>query len=159
VNGLVQLLERLPAGLRKWAWESVPRTSGGTARQWYIDNEYHVQNLLWLLLAPIFPDLDDEQYLAKVGQKSPRSDLYVPSMRIIIEVKFFRSSDRPQKIIDEISSDASLYNAMGNDCRGIVVFIWDNGAKPQEHDYLKQGLRKLPGITDVVIVSRPSNWT
>jgi hypothetical protein len=29
--------------------------------------------------------------------------------------------DRIQKIIDEISSDASLYSAMGNDCAGIRV--------------------------------------
>ena len=158
MSGLVQLLERVPARLRKWTWETAPRTSAGTARQWHIDNEYHVQNFLWLLLAPLFPDLDDEQYLAKIGQKSPRSDLYLPSMRIVIEVKFIRASDRFQKIIDEISSDASLYNAMGNDCRGIVVFIWDDSARSQEHDYLKQGLKKLPGISEVIVVSRPNNW-
>ncbi len=72
---LVRLLERVPAGLRKWTWETKPRTSNAPPRQWHIDHEYHVQNLLWLLLAPIFPDLDDEQYLAKIGQKNPRADL------------------------------------------------------------------------------------
>ena len=156
---LVRLLERVPAGLRKWTWESQPRTTNGTARQWHIDNEYHVQNLLWALLAPIFPDLDDEQYLAKIGQKNPRADLYIPSMKLILEAKFLRSGDRMQKIIDEISSDASLYNAMGNDCAGVIAFIWDDSARSQEHDYLRQGLKKLPGIVDAVIVSRPSDWT
>jgi len=48
VEGLVRLLERVPAGLRKWTWEIQPRTAGGTIRQWHIDHEYHVQNLLWL---------------------------------------------------------------------------------------------------------------
>ncbi len=71
-----------------------PRTTSGTARQWHIDNEYHVQNLLWVLLAPIFPDLDDEQYLTKIGQKNPRADLYIPSMKLIVEVKFLRAGEQ-----------------------------------------------------------------
>ena len=157
-ESLVRLLERVPASLRKWTWETEPRTTNGTARQWHIDHEYHVQNLLWALLAPIFPDLDDEQYLTKIGQKNPRADLYIPSMRLIVEVKFLRLGDRFQKIIDEISSDASLYNAMGNGCAGIIPFIWDDSARSHEHDYLRQGLKKLPGIIDAVVISRPSNW-
>ena len=156
---LVRLLERVPAGLRKWTWEAKPRTANAPLRQWNIDNEYHVQNLLWVMLAPIFPDLDDEQYLAKIGQKNPRSDLYIPSMKLIIEVKFLRGGDRIQKIIDEIASDTSLYNAMGNDCAGIIAFIWDDNARSHEHDYLRQGLRKLPGIIDAIVISRPSDWT
>jgi hypothetical protein len=63
-----------------------------------------------------------------------------------------------QKVIDEISSDASLYSAMGNDCAGIILVIWDDSARSHEHDYLKQGLRKLPNIVDAVVVSRPSDW-
>lgn len=157
-ENLIKLLERIPAGLRKWTWEKVPRTAKATPCQWLINNEYHIQNLLWLLLAPVFPDLDDEQYLAKIAQKSPRSDLYIPSMKLVIEVKFVRPGDSFQKMIDEISSDASLYNAMGNDCRDIVVFIWDDSSRSHEHDYLKHGLKKLPGITDVIVVSRPSDW-
>ena len=79
-------------------------------------------------------------------------------MRLIVEVKFLRLGDRIQKIIDEISSDASLYNAMGNDCAGIIPFIWDDSARSHEHDYLRQGLKRLPGIIDAVVISRPSNW-
>jgi REase_DpnII-MboI len=157
-EGLVHLLERVPAGLRKWTWETQPRTTNGIARQWHVDSEYHVQNLLWLQLAPIFPDLDDEHYLTKIGQKNPRADLYIPSMRLIVEVKFLRAGDKMQKIIDEIASDASLYNAMGNDCAGIIAFIWDDSARSHEHDYLRQGLKKLPGIIDAAVISRPSDW-
>jgi hypothetical protein len=159
VPALIHLLERVPAGLRSWTWESKPRTLNAQARRWHIDNEYHVQNLLWAILAPIFPDLDDEQYLTKIGQKNPRADFYIPSMKIIVEAKFLRVGDRVQKIIDEISSDASLYGALGNDCAGIIPFIWDDSARSQEHDYLKQGLKKLSGVLGTIIVSRPSDWT
>lgn len=155
---LVRLLDRIPAGLRKWTWETKPRTPNVPPRQWHIDHEYHVQNLLWAILAPIFPDLDDEQYLAKIGQKNPRADLHIPSMKVIIEAKFLRSCDRIQKVIDEISSDGSLYSAMGNDCAGIVTVIWDDSARSHEHDYLRRGLKKLPNIIDAVVISRPSDW-
>ncbi len=60
-----------------------------------------------------------------------------------------------QKIIDEISSDASLYSAMGNDCAGIIPFIWDDSARSQEHDYLRQGLKKLPGIIAAIVNFAP----
>src|SRR5205807_6759033 len=57
VADVVHLLERVPAGLRRWAWEDKPRTKAGEARKWHVDHEYHVQDLLYFLLAPIFPDL------------------------------------------------------------------------------------------------------
>lgn len=158
-SDLLHLLERFPASLRNWTWEMKPRTSSTPIRQWHVNHEYHVQNMLWFLLAPIFPDLDDEQYLTKIAHKSPRADLYIPSMKIIIEAKFLREGDRMQKIIDEISSDASLYGALGNDCDGIIPFIWDDSARSQEHDYLKQGLKKLAGVIGTVIVSRPGDWS
>ena len=157
-EGLVHLLSRVPAGLRKWTWENKSRTGSSSVRRWEVDHEYHVQNLLCLLLAPIFPDLDDEQFFKKVGQKSSRADFYVPSMRMVIEVKFIRRSDSMQKVIDEIAADSSLYRAASNDCSGVIAFIWDDSGRSQEHDYLRHGLRKLPGVVDVVIVSRPSNW-
>jgi len=155
---LTHLLERIPAGLRKWTWETKPRTANAPLRHWHIDNEYHVQNLLWVIFAPIFPDLDDEQYLAKIGQKSPRADLHIPSMKLIIEAKFLRPGEPIQKVIDQISSDTGLYNAIGNDCAGIIAVIWDDSARSHEHDYLRQGLKKLPNIIDAVVISRPSNW-
>lgn len=155
---LLRMLERIPAGLRRWTWEKNPRTAKATPRQWHIDHEYHVQNLLWVVLAPIFPDLDDEQYLVKIGQKNPRADLYIPSMKLILEAKFLRPTDRIQRLIDEISSDTSLYGAKGNDSAGLIPVIWDDSGRSQEHDYLRQGLLKLTGIIDVVIISRPSDW-
>lgn len=157
-DGLVRLLDRVPAGLRKWTWESASRTGRSPARRWEVDHEYHVQNMLCALLAPIFPDLDDEQFFTKIGQKSPRADFYIPSLKLVVEVKFVRERDALQKVIDEISADTGLYMAAGNDCAGIIPFIWDDSGRSHEHDYLRQGLRKLPGIIDVVIVSRPNNW-
>jgi len=67
VDALVRMLRRVPAGLRKWTWEGTPRTPANPARRWHIDHEYHVRNFLWMVLSPIFPDLDDEPRRSRHG--------------------------------------------------------------------------------------------
>ena len=155
IQDVVQLLERVPAGLRRWAWDEKGRTRGGEARKWHIDHEYHVQDLLYFLLAPVFSDLKDEQYFPSLGQKQPRTDLFIPSIKLIIEVKFLRQTDKVTKVIDELGSDASLYLSAGTDYSGIIAFVWDDSRRNEEHSLLQDGLRQIRGVLGVVIVSRP----
>jgi hypothetical protein len=150
-----KLLKRVPAGLRRWTWEPKRRTKGGQPRQWYIENEYHVQNLLYFLLAAVFPDIREEEYTRSVGQKKPRVDLEIPSLKLVIEIKFWYRKDNPQKIIGEIAEDTSLYLAEGSPHEQMIAFIWDDSCRTEEHDLLDSGIKTLPGIFDVVIVSRP----
>ena len=150
-----KLLKRVPAGLRRWTWEGNSRTKGGQPRQWCIENEYHVQNLLYFLLAAVFPDIREEEYTRSVGQKKPRVDLEIPSLKLVIEIKFWYRKDNPQKIIGEIAEDTSLYLAEGSPHEQMIAFIWDDSCRTEEHDLLDSGLKRLPGIFDVVIVSRP----
>lgn len=157
VGDVSRILNRLPAALRRWTWESKARTRGGKARKWYIDNEYHVQNCLYFLLAPIFPDLKEEDYTPSVGQMHPRADLGIPTLKLIIEVKFMREGDTPQKMIEQIAADSSLYLVDGSSYSQIVAFIWDNSCRSQEHDYMRNGLRQLRGIVDSVVMSRPGS--
>jgi hypothetical protein len=152
---LCQLLRRVPAGLRRWTWEEVAHTRGATARKWHIDNEYHVQNILWLLLAPIFPDLNDEEYTPPIGQLQPRADICIPSLQLIIEIKFMRPNKAPKDLIEEIAADSNLYLATGSKYKAIVAFIWDDSRRTEEHDMLIKGLRQINGITDAIVVSRP----
>ena len=150
-----KLLKGVPAGLRRWTWEEKPRTHGGTPRQWYIENEYHVQNLLYFLLAAVFADIIEEEYTGSVGQKKPRVDLVIPSLKLVIEIKFWYGKDKSQRIIEEIAEDTSLYLAQGSPHEQMIAFIWDDSRRTEEHDLLKSGLKNLKGIFDVVIVSRP----
>jgi hypothetical protein len=150
-----KLLKGVSAGLKRWTWDPKSRTQGGTPRQWYIENEYHVQNLLYFLLAPVFADIIEEEYTGSVGQKKPRVDLVIPSLKLVIEIKFWYGKDKPQRIIDEISQDTSLYLAEGSPHEQMIAFIWDDSCRTEEHRLLKSGLKNLKGIFDVVIVSRP----
>lgn len=152
-----RILNHVPAAFRRWTWEHKARTRGAEARQWHIDNEYHVQSFLYFLLLPIFPDLKDEDYTPSIGQMHPRADLLVPSMKLIIEVKFMRATDKPQDMIEQIAADSSLYLVAGSKYTQIAAFIWDDSCRSQEHDCMRKGIKQLRGIIDAVIISRPGN--
>jgi hypothetical protein len=159
IPDVLRILDRVSAGLRRWTWDPKARTKGGIARKWHIDHEYHVQDLLYFLLAPIFPDLKDEEYFPSLGQKQPRTDLFIPSMKLIIEVKFLRQTDKVQKIIDEVGSDASLYLTKGTDYSGVIAFVWDASRRVEEHALLQVGLRQIRGVLGAVVVSRPGKMS
>lgn len=157
VNEVCGLLRRLPAGLRRWTWEETPRTSARSAqaRKWHIENEYHVQNLLWVLLAPAFPDLKDEEYTPSVGPLHPRADICLPSLNLIVEVKFWRADKAPKDLIEEIAADANLYLTRGSEYKHMIAFVWDDSCRSEEHDILASGLKQIKGVIDAVIISRP----
>jgi hypothetical protein len=156
---VVTLLGRLEFALKRWTWEDKAKTPTGTARKWNIDNEYHFQNLLWTILAPIFPDLRDEEYTPQLGFKNPRIDIGIPSLKLIIEAKYMRASDAPKKMIDEIAADASLHLVSGSKYTQIVAVIWDDSARTNLHDDMVRAIKQINGVLDAIIVSRPGNWT
>jgi hypothetical protein len=158
VEDIGELLRRVPSGLKKWTWEDVPRTkTSPAARHWYVENEYHVQNLLWLLLAPLFPDLIDEDSTPKVGPVQPRADIGVPSLRLIVEAKFMRADDPPKKMVEQIAQDAGLYLVPGSRYDKLIPFIWDDSRRTEHHEEMIRGLRQITGVVDAVIVPRPGS--
>lgn len=157
VDDAGRVLQGISRSLRRWPWEERPKTANSRAARWDVENEYHVQDLLWAILAPIFPDLDDEEWLKSLGQHHPRADLAIPSLQLIIEVKFLRPSPRSlSNLIKEIAADAGTYLQTDSDYRSIIAFVWDDAARTEEHDELKQGLLKIKGVADAIVVSRPA---
>ena len=151
----------IPVGLKRWTWEDAGRTRGAEPVKWQVENEYHVQNLLYVLLAPIFNDIADEVNLQPVGQKNPRIDLYLPSLHTIIEVKYRKDVKKSfPTLIGEIAEDASLYRAdtKYKDAR-IVSFLWDRTRATQEHAKFKEGVLKIDGIDGCVVISAPSTMS
>ncbi len=107
VGDVVRVLKGVGRAMRLWTWEDKARTSASPQVRWNVENEYHVQSLLWAVLAPLFPDLHAEEYASPVGQKNPRMDLTIPSLHLVVEVKFVRAGKRFADIIEEIAADAS----------------------------------------------------
>jgi hypothetical protein len=153
-SDVLTVLEGIQRSLRRWTWETEPKTRNSSAVQWDLQHEYHVQNLLYAILAPLFQDLNDEETLPPVGQKNPRVDLSIPSLRTIIEVKFVRPGDAFQKIISEVAEDVGLYKT-DKRWTTLIPFIWDDSARSEEHAKLVDGLKKLDLVIGAVVVSRP----
>jgi len=158
LDDLLEFLEHIPVGLKRWTWEDAGRTRGANPVKWPIENEYHVQNLLYLLLGPIFNDIADEVNLQPVGQKNPRIDLYLPSLHTIIEVKYRKDVKKSfPALIGEIAEDASLYRADAKYKDALIVsFLWDRTRATQEHAKFKEGVLKIDGIDGCVVTSAPS---
>jgi hypothetical protein len=156
---LLALLQAVGRGMKRWTFEHTKRTANSEIARWDIENEYHVQNLLWAVLAPVFPYLEDEENLPSIGHKKPRADLGIPSLRTIIEVKFLRG--RGQRaladITEEIAADASLYLSRTADYDNIIAFVWDDAAQTEQHHELRQGIETINGVTAAVILPRPSS--
>ena len=156
IADVANVLSGLNRSMRRWVWESKPRTPRSAIARWVVDNEYHVQDMLWVVLAPVFPDLDDEEWLKSLGQHHPRADLAIPSLRAIIEVKFARKDGKSfSELIQEVAADASTYLQDGSGYTSIIVFIWDDAARTEEHAELRQGLLRVRGVVDAIVLPRP----
>lgn len=150
------LLRRLPSGLRRWTWDEQKKTPNSTAQKWAVENEFHFQNLLCAVLAPVLPDLRDEEWLASVGQKKPRADLVVPTLHLVIEVKYWRSNSTPQDLISQIGEDVSLYLKQGSPYRKLLPIIWDQGRRTEQYDLLIAGLSEIRDVVSPVVIAQPA---
>jgi hypothetical protein len=153
---LVAILEGTSRSLKRWPYGE--KTLRSMPALWEIANEYNVQDMLWAVLAPLFPDLEDEESLPSLGPKHPRVDLGIPRLRTIIEVKFLRcdrQADRAQ-LIEEVAADASLYLSKTTDYDGIIAYFWDDAAQTDQHHEIKIGLEAISGIIAAVIIPRPA---
>lgn len=155
---LVVLLRNVSRAFKRWPYEEKPRTSRSATARWDLENEYHVQSLLWAVLSPVFLDVDDEENLPSIGHAHPRADLAVRSLRTLIEVKFIRQPGQVgfKTVIDEIAADTGLYLSKSKDFDTIVAVVWDDCAQTEQHHELQTGIEQLKGMTAAVILSRPS---
>jgi len=158
VADVAGVLQRVPAVFQRWTWEDKPRTArqGAEPRRWHIENEYHFQSLLYAVLKPLIPALEEEQYLPATGTYQPRADLCILALELVVEVKFWYQGKSVKDLTEEIAADLTLYLRPDSPYRKVIVAIWDDGARTEEQSELKRGLKGLNGLVDVVIVNRPS---
>lgn len=160
---VVKILEAIPLSLQHWCWEEKPRTrkAGAKAVKWDIQNEYHVQDLLWTILAPVFPDLEDEENLFSLGQKHPKCNLFIPSLRLIIEVKFIYNGNQSEfdEILESIAADTSLRLSKTFYCDKIIAFVWDNSSRTEQYNELSKSIQKIKGVIKAIVVPRPKNMS
>jgi hypothetical protein len=150
---LVTILSRFEAAMRRWRCDDDSVTH---PIQWPITAEREVQDILWLILRPVFDDLVAEEVLPMLGHSTYRADFGIPSLGILIEVKYVRKSGDFKEIEKQVLEDSVAYLNGVTAYKEIVVFIYDESASVQEHDTTATALRGIHRISDVIIVSRPS---
>lgn len=147
------LLSQFESCLRRWRWDS---SELKMPVRWTIRSEREVQDILWLILRGTFTDLEDEETLPKFGHSTYRADFGIPSIGLLIEVKFARSAGDFKQIEKDIMEDIGPYLRTPERYKEVLVFIYDDSCSVQEHETTRQALKEMQGISDVIIVSRPS---
>ena len=146
------VLGNFEPAMKRWRWDGRELLR---PIRWPITQEREVQDLLWLILRSYFPDVVDEDALPKLGHSTYKADFGIASLKLILEAKFATSKDDFKRIEKEVQEDCVPYL---RDLRyeSLIVFIYDDSASVQEHDTTRAALLELPGVVDVIIVSRPS---
>lgn len=159
VEGIVQLLSSINRSFRRWhrREKAQSRKEGTKPIQWLPSNEAHVQDLLWFLLAPIFPDLEDEEHLPSSDHKHPKYHLGIPSLRLIIEIKWIVNGNPSEfdKIVEEVSVKTFSYLSPSSRYDKLIIFVWDNSHTTEEHQPLLQELQKIEEVVDAVVIPCP----
>jgi hypothetical protein len=89
-----------------------------------ISDEYDVQDLLYVILYPLFPDLTPEDYTIKHAGSNKRIDLVINSKHITIEVKMLKAKDTEGRFIEELNVDISTYHKYP-DMEYLFGFVYD----------------------------------
>ncbi len=80
-------------------------------REFEINDEYDVQDILYVILKSVFPNLRDEDPIPKVGAKSTKIDLILREEGILIEVKMIKAKDSSEvHFIEQLKVDFESYH-------------------------------------------------
>lgn len=97
-----------------------------------IEDEYDVQDILYVILKSVFPSLRDEDAIAKVGAKTTKIDLIIRDERILVEVKMIKEKDSNEtNFIEQLKVDFESYH----ECkwlRKLFCFVYDPHKKTRD---------------------------
>lgn len=97
-----------------------------------VADEYDVQDILYVILKCVFPNLRDEDPIPKVGAKSTKIDLILREENILIEVKMIKSGDNNEThFIEQLKVDFESYH----ECKWLnklFCFVWDPFKKTRD---------------------------
>ncbi|MBE7444032.1 MAG: hypothetical protein HS132_01720 [Planctomycetia bacterium] len=93
--------------------------------KYIIGDEYDVQDVVYVVLKSIFPNLRDEDPIPKVGAKSTKIDLILREEKILIEVKMIKEKDSNEtRFIEQLKVDFESYH----ECKWLsklFCFVYD----------------------------------
>jgi len=113
-----------------------------------INDEYDVQDLLYVILKSVFPKLIIEDPAPKAGPTSSRVDMSIREEGIVIEIKMIKTNDSDEKkFISQLKEDFESYYTYPY-MRELLVYVYDpeNKTTDIEHFYMLNGQRENHGL-------------
>ena len=90
-----------------------------------IEDEYDVQDILYVILKSTFPNLRDEDPIPKAGGKSTKADLIVKEEKILIEVKMMKAKNSNEThFIEQLKVDFESYHE-SRWLKKLFCFVYD----------------------------------
>jgi REase_DpnII-MboI len=109
-----------------------------------VESEADVQDLLYLSLKPIFPELVYEQPTKKGSAGYSIGDFHIPTLNLIVEAKYVNKPSDVKARADEIAEDIWKYTSQ-TDCERIIFFIYDPKILIPDRPNYAKSLSAKPG--------------
>lgn len=97
-----------------------------------IKDEYDVQDILYVILKSVFPNLREEDAIPKVGSKTTKIDLIIREERILVEAKMIKEKDSNEThFIEQLKADFESYH----ECKWLgklFCFVYDPYKKTRD---------------------------
>ncbi len=90
-----------------------------------VENEYDLQDLLYVILKPFFADARLEEYTPKHAGGAKRIDIVIPSIETVVETKYVRDERHAVSVADEIKVDIESYHVHPS-CKTLCVLVYDS---------------------------------
>lgn len=113
-------------------------------------------SLLLTVTKPWRPELEEKQYLAARPRCSRARIFRLISLVLLIKVNFWCRRDSVNRLIEELAADITLYLKSKAPYTSLIVAIWDDGVRTEEHAALKRGLADMDRVSAVIVVNRPT---
>ena len=137
------ILSKILSGIHK----SMTRITSGKDRHaksvgvFSVENEYDLQNLIWTVLKPNFPEMVDEVPIPKHMGEPSRVDFYIPEIKTIIELKHVRENNQAKKIPSDLDHDLTWY-AKFVEAEKLVFYVFKNGDVTFDFEPMKASLNQ-----------------
>lgn len=98
-----------------------------------IANEYDFQNLIHLLIRPLFPDIESENCTITIDGNNKVADFGIHNNKIIIEAKWVDTVSKKNEVVKTISGLSNFYTENPNVKSLIFVVLYDESVTIDEN--------------------------
>ena len=155
----LQLIEKILNKFTSASKSLLDRRKGKTNIQ--IEDEYDIQDLLFIMLKPHFPTLRIEQVVSgNDDNQFLKIDFLISSNKVAIECKIIRDQNHANKISKELNDDIQTYHN-NQDCNTLIFFIYDKSMLLNNPDVLLESYNNIQTFNGkelkIITIIKPQN--